>query len=353
MTQLFGQTAAAFCVMPQDAAVTRPRNFSAHLEQDFVVMSRGPKFEDSFDLDSGYDIARRVCLYRTQTAPENRAVCWISDKLKKNAFTLKYQLGRLIDEGTYAKVYRCYTNDSFEKEYAVKVMDKQQMISLGMLPYLRREVSILKQIRNASGVCKFIDFMETGDKFYLVLELLHGGSLDREFFTYEECELRSFTFQVAKTLKHLHGIGIFHADLQLGNICKVNKSTACTKVKLVDFGLSDYCSRGKKHCRCVGNLYYAAPEMLLQKEYEGPEIDIWALGVCLFKLATGYRPFKNSDAIINGKFMIPLEDEDQLSDECKNLITEILQVDPAKRLNIEQILDHPFFDACREDTNKI
>lgn len=318
---------------------------SDQAEKDFFITTRGPHSHSSCQDDlseGGFNINRWVV--RGAYLPEVPVVHWISDNLKKDPFSLKYNIKELIDEGTYAKVYKCSPVDQPTVEYAVKLVSKQQILTLGMAGYLKREISIMRQL-DCPSICRFIDFIETDTEYYLVMELLEGGTLDKEYAMYDEEEIRAYSYQVARALKHLHDNGVFHADLQLNNVCKANRDRGCYKVKVVDFGISDYYGEAK-HSGFFGNLYYAAPEMLNGNKYDGRGTDVWAFGVCLFRLCAGYKPFKNANAIINGKTTIPIQDEDDLPEECKDLLSQIFQTNPNQRPDIDKILKHSFFEDC-------
>lgn len=323
--------------------------FVEFADRDFIVTRCCSPVIDTFDdlYDTGFHISRHIRDSRYYNENYNPAVYWISDKLKKNEFTLKYTLKDKIDEGTYASVYKCSPNRSPNTIYAVKIVNKAQMVAIGLGSYMTREIDILRNINDGPNICKLIDFIETSTHYYLVMEYLSGGTLEKDRDIFEESEYKNYIYQVALALKYLHSNGIFHSDLQLGNICKYSRDVACFKVKLIDFGLSGFISMDKYYTP-VGNMYYHSPEMLNGNGYHGPEVDVWALGVCLFKLATGFKPFKNSECIKEGKLLFSLDDED-VSDEFKDLIQSIFQIDPLLRPTIDDILKHPFFDSCRND----
>lgn len=138
-----------------------------------------------------------------------------------------------------------------------------------------------------------------------------------------------------------------HRDLKLENILLDTHKN----IKIIDFGLSNVLAKDYKLKTACGSPSYASPEMLSQKRYDGPMVDYWALGVILFAMLCGYLPFDDDDLqklykkIIAGIFKIP----PFVSANAADLITKILVTDPSKRINMKQIMDHPWYkEACPE-----
>jgi len=139
---------------------------------------------------------------------------------------------------------------------------------------------------------------------------------------------------------YCHKLNIIHRDIKHQNLL-LNKNRC---IKLIDFGLSNFRVKGKLGSTFCGTPAYAAPEMLLGNKYEGPEVDIWSLGVVLYRLITNNLPFKNVSDILSGHFTDP----DNISEECKNLIKQMLKVDSKKRITISNIMKHPWFVNSEE-----
>jgi 5'-AMP-activated protein kinase catalytic alpha subunit len=251
-----------------------------------------------------------------------------------------YKLGATIGKGTFG-VVRAAEHCTSKNKVAIKITSKATA----------KKDELLKEIRNHlrmkhRHVVQFLEAMEHDGKVYLVLELVAGGDL----FDYivnshprlRESEARRIFQQIVAGVEHCHERGLAHRDLKPENIfMDANKD-----VKIGDFGLSAEMSPGALLTDSCGSPNYAAPE-LLQKgcQYEGPEVDVWAMGVILYALLCGSLPF---DAIGHaelfrkikkGSYSLP----GHLSPEAADLIRSILVVDPTKRARISEIWNHPWF----------
>eukprot|EP00817_Percolomonadidae_sp_ATCC50343_P007521 CAMPEP_0117424702 /NCGR_PEP_ID=MMETSP0758-20121206/5083_1 /TAXON_ID=63605 /ORGANISM="Percolomonas cosmopolitus, Strain AE-1 (ATCC 50343)" /LENGTH=125 /DNA_ID=CAMNT_0005208669 /DNA_START=264 /DNA_END=641 /DNA_ORIENTATION=+ len=120
------------------------------------------------------------------------------------------------------------------------------------------------------------------------------------------------------------------------------KTDETQDVKLIDFGCANYIDRQKAHQSFSGNLYFAAPELLSGQHYAGDEIDIWSAGVCLYKMLTGYLPFEKAADAVRARFTEPLEEDDSLNDEVKDLFRSIFNIQGHLRPSASQLLTHPW-----------
>ncbi|KAF8955397.1 hypothetical protein BDZ97DRAFT_1858229, partial [Flammula alnicola] len=181
---------------------------------------------------------------------------------------------------------------------------------------------------------------------WIVTELCCGG----ELFDYlvekgrlSEDETRVIFGQLCLAVAYLHDNNIVHRDLKLENVLLDERC----RVKLGDFGFTREFERGTFMETFCGTTGYASPEMLQGQKYQGPEVDVWSLGIILYCLLTGTLPFDDDDEdvmrakIIQGDF----EDPVWLSLESRDLIKNILVKDIMKRLTIPQILAHPWFTS--------
>ncbi|EJD08478.1 Pkinase-domain-containing protein [Fomitiporia mediterranea MF3/22] len=247
-----------------------------------------------------------------------------------------YTLGRVIGEGTYGKV-RLGTHRLTSTRVAIKQIPK------AMSAALTREIHHHRRLHHPH-VCKLYEVIATESTIWLVTELCSGG----ELFDYlaekgrlSEEESRAIFGQLCLAVGYIHEKGVVHRDLKLENVLLDERC----RIKLGDFGFTREFERGSLLDTYCGTTGYAAPEMLMAKKYLGPEVDIWSLGVILYCLLTGTLPFDDDDeAVMREKIIVgEFENPDWLSADARDLLRNILQYDPAKRLSITQILAHPWF----------
>ncbi|TFK23289.1 Pkinase-domain-containing protein [Coprinopsis marcescibilis] len=248
-----------------------------------------------------------------------------------------YTLGKVIGEGAYGKV-RLGTHRLTSTRVAIKQIPK------AMSAALTREIHHHRQLHHPH-ITQMYEVIATESSIWIVTELCCGG----ELFDYlvekgrlSEEETKVLFGQLCLAVAYLHETGIVHRDLKLENVLLDERC----RVKLGDFGFTREYERGTFMETFCGTTGYAAPEMLQGKKYQGPEVDVWSLGVILYCLLTGTLPFDDDDEevmkqkIIQGDF----EDAAWLSlVESRDLLKNILVRDPLKRYTIPQILAHPWF----------
>uniref|UniRef100_A0A671NDU6 non-specific serine/threonine protein kinase n=1 Tax=Sinocyclocheilus anshuiensis TaxID=1608454 RepID=A0A671NDU6_9TELE len=186
-----------------------------------------------------------------------------------------------------------------------------------------------------------LQVMETKDMLYIVTEYAKNG----EMFDYltsngrmSENEARKKFWQILTAVDYCHRHHIVHRDLKTENLLL----DANMNIKLADFGFGNFYNAGEPLSTWCGSPPYAAPEVFEGKEYEGPQLDIWSLGVVLYVLVCGSLPFDGDSLpalrqrVTEGRFRIPFF----MSQDCENLIRKMLVVDPAKRISVTQIKQH-------------
>ncbi|KAG8901184.1 hypothetical protein FRB99_005493 [Tulasnella sp. 403] len=247
-----------------------------------------------------------------------------------------YTLGKVIGEGAYGKV-RIGTHRLTSTRVAIKQIPKALSASL------TREIHHHRRLHHPN-VTQLYEVIATESSIWLITELCAGGELYDylvEKGRLSEMETRQIFGELCLALNYVHGQGVVHRDLKLENVLL---DEHC-HVKLSDFGFTREFEQGRFLETFCGTTGYAAPEMLLCKKYTGSEIDMWSLGIILYCLLVGTLPFDDDNEELMRQKIVHAEYDDPtwLSDEARNLIRNLLQKDPVKRLTLPQTLAHPWF----------
>ncbi|KAG1940544.1 serine/threonine-protein kinase MARK2 [Pimephales promelas] len=258
-----------------------------------------------------------------------------------------YRLLKTIGKGNFAKV-KLAKHVLTSKEVAVKIIDKTQLNS-SSLQKLFREVRIMK-VLNHPNIVKLFEVIETEKTLYLVMEYASGG----EVFDYlvahgrmKEKEARAKFRQIVSAVQYCHQKCIVHRDLKAENLLL----DADMNIKIADFGFSNEFTLGNKLDTFCGSPPYAAPELFQGKKYDGPEVDVWSLGVILYTLVSGSLPFDGQnlkelrERVLRGKYRIPF----YMSTDCENLLKKFLILNPTKRGSLEQIMKDRWMNVGHED----
>uniref|UniRef100_A0A7S2U0C5 Protein kinase domain-containing protein n=1 Tax=Lotharella oceanica TaxID=641309 RepID=A0A7S2U0C5_9EUKA len=279
-------------------------------------------------------------------------------KITKTDFEKKYSAKEVLGRGSFAIVKRAVRKKD-GKELAVKIIKKAKL-GQKELQIVHDEVKIMDKINHPHCV-KLEEIFETNKKLYLVMEKLSGGELfDRIVAkgSYSEKEASILIRSVAIALAYLHKIGIVHRDLKPENLIYADKSQE-SPIKITDFGLAKLKlaqGDGMMTTAC-GTPGYVAPEVLKKEKYN-EAVDIWSLGVILYILLCGFPPFyhektqKLYQQIKSGSYDFPEKYWKDITPEAKELIRRMLTVDPAKRITIPQILQHPWISGSAASNRK-
>lgn len=259
----------------------------------------------------------------------------------------KYRLMKTIGKGNFAKV-KLAKHVPTGREVAIKIIDKTQM-NPSSLQKLFREVRIMK-ILDHPNIVKLFEVIETEKTLYLVMEYASGG----EVFDYlvahgrmKEKEARAKFRQIVSAVQYCHQKHIVHRDLKAENLLLDGDM----HIKIADFGFSNEFIPGSKLDTFCGSPPYAAPELFQGKKYDGPEVDVWSLGVILYTLVSGSLPFDGQnlkelrERVLRGKYRIPF----YMSTDCENLLKKFLVLNPAKRASLETIMKDKWMNIGFED----
>ena len=258
----------------------------------------------------------------------------------------KYYKGRLLGKGGFAKCYE-FTCSENKKIFAAKVVAKSGLVKSRAKQKLISEIKIHKSLHHPQIVA-FEHYFEDTENVYILLEMCHNQTLNellkrRKRLT--EIEVQCYIVQLIKALKYLHSHRVIHRDLKLGNLFLTDKM----ELKVGDFGLATKLDfEGERKRTVCGTPNYIAPEILDGKTGHSYEVDIWSLGVIIYTLIIGKPPFETRDVKTTYKRIkmnaYSFPETAIISEAAKNLISQILVTDPAKRPTLDQILTHDFFN---------
>ncbi|XP_054503379.2 serine/threonine-protein kinase SIK3 isoform X4 [Agelaius phoeniceus] len=258
-----------------------------------------------------------------------------------------YEIERTIGKGNFA-VVKLATHLVTRAKVAIKIIDKTQLDEEN-LKKIFREVQIMKMLCHPH-IIRLYQVMETERMIYLVTEYASGGEIFDHLVAHgrmAEKEARRKFKQIVAAVNFCHCRNIVHRDLKAENLLL----DANLNIKIADFGFSNIFTPGQLLKTWCGSPPYAAPELFEGKEYDGPKVDIWSLGVVLYVLVCGALPFDGSTLqnlrarVLSGKFRIPFF----MSTECEHLIRHMLVLDPSKRLSMEQICKHKWMKLGEAD----
>lgn len=257
----------------------------------------------------------------------------------------KYELGRTIGEGTFAKV-KFAKNTETGEPVALKILNKEKVLKHKMVEQIKREIATMKLIKHPNVICLY-EVMGSKTKIFIVLEFVTGGELFDRIVNdgrMREEEARKYFQQLINAVDYCHSRGVYHRDLKPENLLL----DSAGNLKVSDFGLSALSQQvrddGLLHTAC-GTPNYVAPEVLNDRGYDGATADLWSCGVILFVLLAGYLPFDDPNLITLYK---KISDADftfpsWLSFGAKSLITRILDPNPMTRITISEILEDEWF----------
>ncbi|KNA04787.1 hypothetical protein SOVF_196470 [Spinacia oleracea] len=263
---------------------------------------------------------------------------------KSGVLMEKYELGRLLGQGTFAKVYYgrgIHTGQSV----AIKMIDKDKVLRVGLMDQIKREISVMGMVRHPNVVHLF-EVMATKSKIYFVMEYAKGGELFDKLTKgrLKEDIAQKYFRQLISAVDFCHSRGVYHRDLKPENLLLDENED----LKVSDFGLSALAETkrqdGLLHTTC-GTPAYVAPEIISRKGYDGAKADIWSCGVILFVLLAGFLPFHDSNLmemyrkIGKAEYKCP----SWFPKDARRLLGKILDPNPDTRVTIAKIRESSWF----------
>ncbi|KAK1420401.1 hypothetical protein QVD17_21961 [Tagetes erecta] len=256
----------------------------------------------------------------------------------------RYELGKLLGHGTFAKVYHA-RNIKTNQSVAVKVIDKAKIMDAGLINQIKREISVMRLVKHPN-VVRLYEVMANKANIYFAMEYVKGGELFDKVTKgrLKEDAARKYFQQLISAVDFCHSRGVCHRDLKPENLLIDDSGN----LKVSDFGLSAVSESrrqdGLLHTMC-GTPAYVAPEVINTKGYNGEKADIWSCGVILFVLLSAYLPFYDANLmnmykkISKGAYKCP----NWFSPGVKNLLSKILDTNPNTRITAAEIMENTWF----------
>ncbi|XP_035850052.1 serine/threonine-protein kinase BRSK2-like isoform X5 [Sander lucioperca] len=258
-----------------------------------------------------------------------------------------YRLEKTLGKGQTGLVklgVHCITG----QKVAIKIVNREKL-SESVLMKVEREIAILKLIEHPH-VLKLHDVYENNKYLYLVLEHVSGG----ELFDYlvkkgrlTPKEARKFFRQIISALDFCHSHSICHRDLKPENLLLDEKNN----IRVADFGMASLQVGDSLLETSCGSPHYACPEVIRGEKYDGRRADVWSCGVILFALLVGALPFDHDnlrqllEKVKSGVFHMP----HFIPPDCQALLKGMIEVNPDKRLTLEAIQKHPWYQGGRNE----
>ena len=252
-----------------------------------------------------------------------------------------YTLRKTLGHGSFGKV-KLAEHDVTGQQVAIKIINRNKLRTDDMSEKVMREIQIAHLLKHPH-IIRLYEVIESPSEIYLVMEYVSGGELFDHIVhkgRLHEEEARQLFQQIMSGLAYCHHHGVVHRDLKPENLLL----TGDHNVKIADFGLSNLMQDGEFLRTSCGSPNYAAPEVITGNLYAGQEVDIWSAGVILYALLCGSLPFDDESIyklfkkIKSGHYTLP----SHLSELSRDLIARMLQVDPLKRITMEDVRKHPW-----------
>lgn len=271
-----------------------------------------------------------------------------------------FSFGKILGEGSYSTVYLATDRQSL-KEYAIKVLEKKHIIKEKKIKYVNIEKNTLNRLTEHPGIVRLYYTFQDETSLYYVLDLCNGGELLgvlKRTHTFDEECTRFYGAQILDAIEYMHSRGVIHRDLKPENVLLDDNM----HVKITDFGTAKLlpdprdprpppenappAEGSSRAASFVGTAEYVSPELLTEKT-AGKASDIWAFGCIVYQLLAGRPPFKGGTEYLTFQKIVGLEYDfpSGFPPAARDLVERCLVLDPGRRLTIEHIKNHEFFDG--------
>jgi 3-phosphoinositide dependent protein kinase-1 len=292
---------------------------------------------------------------RREVDAEGRTITKVMKKGVKD-----FEFGRTLGEGSYSTVLAA-TDRTTLREYAIKVLDKRHIIKEKKVKYVNIEKDTLNRLNSHPGIVRLYYTFQDERSLYFVLDLAANGELLatlKKIGTFDEECTRFYGAQILDAVAYMHSRGVIHRDLKPENVLLDSNM----HIKITDFGtgkILDSKSKAQnggdilpgardsdRSASFVGTAEYVSPELLTNKE-GGKPTDLWAFGCIIYQLLTGRPPFKGTTEYLTFEKILALDYSFPLGfpSVARDLVERLLVPDPSKRLTVEHVMNHEFFDG--------
>ncbi|XP_066267181.1 peripheral plasma membrane protein CASK-like isoform X15 [Branchiostoma lanceolatum] len=264
-----------------------------------------------------------------------------------------YELCEIIGRGPFSVVRRCIHRESGQ-QFAVKIVDVAKFTSSPGLSTedLKREASICHMLKHPH-IVELLETYSSDGMLYMVFEFMDGADLCFEIvkrassgFVYSEAVSSHYMRQILEALRYCHDNNIVHRDMKPHCVLLATKENSAP-LKIGGFGVATnvpdnaFVSGGR-----VGTPHFMAPEIVRRDPY-GKPVDVWSVGVMLYILLSGNLPFNGTkdrlfDAIVKGRYHMNPRQWDHVSEQAKDLVTRMLELDQNERITVHETLQHPW-----------
>jgi len=284
--------------------------------------------------------------------------------LKTGSVHDHYEIGETLGKGTFA-VVKAARNRATGERVAIKIIDKSNPAYDS--DALCKEIAVMELVEHRNCIMLH-EVFDDATTICLVMDLVTGGELFDRIIAkgfYSEKDAAEVTREVLQAVAYLHGRGICHRDLKPENLLYLSNAEGTREyrqIKVADFGLARVRTPNNPMRTMCGTPGYVAPEVLdpriTEPEGYGPLVDIWSIGVILYIMLCGFPPFYSDNTLTlfrqirRGDFSFPSPYWDRISASAKDLLCQMLVVDPRRRLTADQCLQHPWIVNASVQENR-